>query len=881
MSKSLVEFKRFLTKSAPTLSEHEKKLANLILEGFDEIAAVGTSGGRRGKVLAKLIVEKGDATLPALEIVADEATANEGEVVRLTKVEVEHFRGFSEKHTFEFKKPYTFVYGPNGTGKSSLCEALEYGLLGSIHEADSKRIPVSDYIRNATSRKSSQPVLYGDTAKEKGVAVKADPRSFEFCFIEKNRIDGFARVAANTPAAQQARLAVLFGLEEFNGFATQFNESLDPYLDCVGKKGKDLADRAKGIAGHRAILEGLPVKAKAAETRGAALLVKHTDCKDLEEIKVALTGLEGNGGKQKANNTEIGRLQNLKTAADPGTDGILADAEGLLRLIKEKVESEEFLGQYKNQLSLRDLYGAILGNRERFGNECPACASELYRDGRLAVPVDPYGNAVEKLKQFDAALRAESRIKEIQGIINLGWWDLLSKIVKLPASAAAVGFVGALEVGSFSAEASDSKDAAGIETFLRAVPAKRELLQALKDATTTHNEKIEQSKATIKKLEDDNLAISEYLVEIVTISTLVTANAKSETDATQAIEKFKRENEELIKEAEAEKPEVARTLRYSIAYDSFRAKLLAYNAELPLALAADLDEKTLKFYNEINKNDHPSDSLKSLRLPTAAGEKIAIEFENGDRCDALQVLSEGHIRCLGLAILLAKITRDCLPFLIFDDVVNSIDDEHRGAIIDLILNPEEVGNRQLIVTTHGEDFVKRLENAVPMKKYKDTVTRIDFLVPFAAKTISVKLDSPRHYLTVAVKSYEEGRTRDSLSYVRKSFEEELNCLWKKIANKKLSAQISVGMRGPGDPDLMSLATGLHQFLDRKDVTVFKEAVPHLGEILGYGETHKIEWNYLNKGTHEEDRAEEFDAAVVRRMLETVMKLDEAIKAPQA
>lgn len=881
MSKSLVEFKRFLTKSAPTLSEHEKKLANLILEGFDEIAAVGTSGGRRGKVLAKLIVEKGDATLPALEIVADEATANEGEVVRLTKVEVEHFRGFSEKHTFEFKKPYTFVYGPNGTGKSSLCEALEYGLLGSIHEADSKRIPVSDYIRNATSRKSSQPVLYGDTAKEKGVAVKADPRSFEFCFIEKNRIDGFARVAANTPAAQQARLAVLFGLEEFNGFATQFNESLDPYLDCVGKKGKDLADRAKGIAGHRAILEGLPVKAKAAETRGAALLVKHTDCKDLEEIKVALTGLEGNGGKQKANNTEIGRLQNLKTAADPGTDGILADAEGLLRLIKEKVESEEFLGQYKNQLSLRDLYGAILGNRERFGNECPACASELYRDGRLAVPVDPYGNAVEKLKQFDAALRAESRIKEIQGIINLGWWDLLSKIVKLPASAAAVGFVGALEVGSFSAEASDSKDAAGIETFLRAVPAKRELLQALKDATTTHNEKIEQSKATIKKLEDDNLAISEYLVEIVTISTLVTANAKSETDATQAIEKFKRENEELIKEAEAEKPEVARNLRYSIAYDSFRAKLLAYNAELPLALAADLDEKTLKFYNEINKNDHPSDSLKSLRLPTAAGEKIAIEFENGDRCDALQVLSEGHIRCLGLAILLAKITRDCLPFLIFDDVVNSIDDEHRGAIIDLILNPEEVGNRQLIVTTHGEDFVKRLENAVPMKKYKDTVTRIDFLVPFAAKTISVKLDSPRHYLTVAVKSYEEGRTRDSLSYVRKSFEEELNCLWKKIANKKLSAQISVGMRGPGDPDLMSLATGLHQFLDRKDVTVFKEAVPHLGEILGYGETHKIEWNYLNKGTHEEDRAEEFDAAVVLRMLETVMKLDEAIKAPQA
>ncbi|MGE6146346.1 AAA family ATPase [Aeromonas media] len=881
MSKSLVEFKRFLVKSAPKLTENEKKLANLILGRFDEIAVVGAAGGRRGKALAKLIVDEGESASPVLDIAADEANANESEILRLTKVEVEHFRGFSEKHTFEFKTPYTFVFGPNGTGKSSLCEALEFGLLASIHEADSKRIPVTDYIRNATSRKSATPVLYGDTGKEKGIQVQADARSFEFCFIEKNRIDGFARVAANTPAAQQARLAALFGLEEFNSFATQFNENLDSYLDITGKKGKDLADRAKGIAGHKAFLEGLPEKTKAAETRDAALLTKYPGCKNIEEIKAILTGPEGNGGRQKANNTEIGHLQNLKTAADPGTDSILADANGLLRLIKEKAESEEFLKQYKEQLSLRDLYGAIMRNRERFENKCPACASDIYRDGQLAVPLDPYGNAEEKLKQFDAALWVEGRIKEVREALNLGWRDLLSKIARLPAFAAAIGFVSATEVSSFSTEASDAKSAIDIEIFLGTVPAKRELLQALKDATATHNAKFEQSKAAIKKLEDDNLAISKDLEEIVAISTLVAANSKSETEATQAIEKFNRENEELIREVEAEKPGIARNLGYSLAYASLRKKLLAYNAELPLALAVDLNEKTLKFYNEVNKNDHPSDRLKSLRLPTAAGEKIEIEFENGDRCDALQVLSEGHIRCLGLAILLAKITRDGLPFLIFDDVVNSIDDEHRGAIIDLILNPEEVGKRQLIVTTHGEDFVKRLENAVPMKKYKETVTRIDFLVPFAAKKIAVKLDSPRHYLTVATRSYEEGRIRDSLSYIRKAFEEELNRLWKKIANKKLSAQISIGMRGPGDPDLMSLATGLCQFLNRKDVTVFQEAVPHLDEMLGYSEKHKVEWSHLNKGTHEEDRAEEFDAVIVRRMLETVVKLDDAIEAPQA
>lgn len=881
MLKSYSEFKRFLIKSNASMSEYERKLANLMLSGFTEISASGSAGGRRGKVLARLIIEKGDTASSELSIETDVVSANENSIFRLDRMFVEHFRGFSEKQVFEFKNPYTFVYGPNGTGKSSLCEALEYGLLGSIHEAESKRIPVSDYIRNAISKKSKKPLIFGTTSKSKDVAITADPGNFEFCFIEKNRIDGFARVAANTPSAQQARLAALFGLEEFNTFATQFNESIDAYLDCIGKKGKELTDRAKGIAGHKAILEGLPAKAKDAETRGAALLAKYPECKSQAEIKIILVGADGNGGKQKANNTEIGRLQNMKPATDFGTDSILADAEKLLGFIKEKSAQEEFLHQYKDQLSLRDLYSAILSNRDKFENTCPACESDLYHNGKLAVPVDPYCHAEERLRQFDAALKAEERIKEIRNALNNGWQNLQAKVAKLTVVAAAVGFPKFTDIDIFCGQASEAKEKVSIEAFLKTVSDQSPLLGALKDAMVEFNVAVEKSKSAIKQLEADNLSIAKDLEEIVAMATLITANNKSELEARQAIEKFNQENETLIKEVEAEKPKVSRNFSYSFAYTSFRNRLLNYNAELPISLAVDLNEKTLKFYNDINKNDHPSDKLKSLTLPTSIGEKISIEYENGEKYDALQVLSEGHIRCLGLAILLAKITRDDLPFLIFDDVVNSIDDEHRGSIIDLILNPNEIGKRQLIITTHGEDFVKRLENAIPLSKYKDMVTRIDFLVPFAAKKITVKLDLPRHYLAVASKSYEEGRMRDSLSYVRKSFEELLNRLWKKISSKKLSAQISVGMRGPGSPDLMSLATGLHQFLGKNDVTIFQETLPCLAAILGQKDKNKVEWNYLNKGTHEEDQMEEFDATVVRQMLETLIKLDEAIDAPIA
>lgn len=48
------------------------------------------------------------------------------------------------------------------------------------------------------------------------------------------------------------------------------------------------------------------------------------------------------------------------------------------------------------------------------------------------------------------------------------------------------------------------------------------------------------------------------------------------------------------------------------------------------------------------------------------------------RYDALIVFSEGHIKCLGLAILLAKNIAQGCPVVIFDDVVNAIDDDRDG-----------------------------------------------------------------------------------------------------------------------------------------------------------------------------------------------------------
>ncbi len=79
-------------------------------------------------------------------------------------------------------------------------------------------------------------------------------------------------------------------------------------------------------------------------------------------------------------------------------------------------------------------------------------------------------------------------------------------------------------------------------------------------------------------------------------------------------------------------------------------------------------------YNAFNRRDFEGDLMEDIRLPLKSGDHITFSCvsEPQKYFDALHVLSEGHIRCLGLAILLAKNLQTDCPVLIFDDPVNAL-----------------------------------------------------------------------------------------------------------------------------------------------------------------------------------------------------------------
>ena len=233
------------------LTSYEIKLVNLITDNFDPIASVGTAAGKRALLLNDLINKNRDQLSISLPKIEDDKNENPNDIVRINSIEIENFRGFASKESFDLDKPKILVYGPNGSGKTSFCEALEYSLLGYLSEADAKRIDVKRYITNLHTGNSSEPIIKGTNSKGEIIEINANPDSYYFCLIEKNRIIDFARYSSKTQGQQENLLATLFGLDEFYSFINGFTENIAGRIPVESQKQKELDKKTLEIEGHK------------------------------------------------------------------------------------------------------------------------------------------------------------------------------------------------------------------------------------------------------------------------------------------------------------------------------------------------------------------------------------------------------------------------------------------------------------------------------------------------------------------------------------------------------------------------------------------------------------------------------------------------------
>lgn len=299
------EYLRFLqTLNTAAVPPEIRKLANLVLANLDGLAPLGTYQGQRIKRMVALAQAHWDTLSAVIQPLPEQVAEQTSSITQIKSLTVGPFRGFSRQEVFDLDSRLVLIYGPNGTGKSSFCEALEYGLLGNVAEAESKRFRNQrEYLKNVYVNRFVAPVITGLNDQGQELPIDSKEELYRFCFVEKNRIDSFSRIAAQAPAKQTELISTLFGLDSFNEFVRNFTTEIDArYIDLTGVKTTQLVQKRQSLAGYQQQLVTNNADLKTLDTEEHALANQYREGCSFSQMVIEI-----NGGVQ--NSGEIRRIE--------------------------------------------------------------------------------------------------------------------------------------------------------------------------------------------------------------------------------------------------------------------------------------------------------------------------------------------------------------------------------------------------------------------------------------------------------------------------------------------------------------------------------------------------------------------------------------------
>ncbi|MCU7871764.1 MAG: AAA family ATPase [Candidatus Thiodiazotropha sp. (ex Lucinoma borealis)] len=869
------EYQRFMqTLRGEGVSDRVRKVSNLILNHIDEIQPLTPHHGQRIKRIVELAQTQWVTLSTEIADAVDDPFENAATAARITSLQVGPFRGFSRSENFYLDNSLILIYGPNGTGKSSFCEALEYGLLGNIAEADSKRFRPQDYLVNAHTGLFQAPLIEAVDTDGKVAPVVANEATYRFCFVEKNRIDNFSRIAAQLPAKQTELISTLFGLDSFNEFVRNFSSEIDDrYIDLVGKNAQQLQQKSTGLAGAHQTIKDNNEALEALIAQEITLGNQYQEGMTFQQLIAALGGTE-NPGKIASLEAELQQPVSAKSEVT------LADLQAQRRYVEDNqpilVEKEQTLAQSAESLSFKRLYEAVVTLGTVNQDQCPACKTPIAQTTN-----DPFQLAPQELGKLQylsqlqverdqlaagisSAIQRAHQILQVatnklgtpeqpnplatfllqQGVVpNIGWWQSL-----------------------FVARAD------GFTTWQHLETQAQQLTQM--DATIDKSQQLRIQKQ----------ARLTHLRELDRQVTVLQTRRKSLVDglqkANQIIANFEKENKELIAAVEAEKALVAVNNEIAAGYSELVSQLERYRDILPRRLIADMGDTVTEMYNAVNRNDSPKDLLAGIELPLQQGQQIRIAFQGDPDTyyDALHVLSEGHIRCMGLAILMAKNLRENCPILIFDDPVNAIDEDHKDSIRRTLFEDSYFAAKQIILTCHGEEFFKDIQNLLGADRTAQSKS-LTFLPQLDENHIRVDFNcAPRNYILAAQEHIGRLEIREALGKARQGLEVLTKGKVWRYVNRYGDGNLSIKLRSANQPiELRNLTEQLKLKIAKDNFRhEYKDVIlAPIDKLLGpSGESR--EWRYLNKGTHDEEDRAEFDRATVTVIIEALSEIDTAI-----
>lgn len=871
MSSLRAEYHRFLAYlAAQPAHDDVRRMANLVMLNLQNLAEVGAQRRARSSRLAALALNN----LAVTDLHLHEAEQNahtDRTQVRLHRLEVGPFRGFMEPESFDLSHDITLVYGPNGSGKSSFFEALETTMLDSISEAEAKRFNHRSYCNNARVGSHVAPRLFGSLNGEAATQIQANEENYRFCFVEKNRLDDFGRIAARTPSDQRQLIATLFGVDQFSEFVRGFNATLDENLSISSSKALVLEGRRSQVAASQQTIDSYQQRQESLFKQEEALAERIHPGRTYQSCSDWILGTEDTQG-------QLAHLQGLLESPIPTiygctVKGLEEKRRQVYQLYAVSQTALQALSKRAGEVSYSNLYEAVLQLTEG-ATACPACGTQL--DNVAQNPFERAQIGLVQLAELKTLQRqsvvADDNLNESLRSLHSEMrciCDAAPQVCSPEFQAAQLPVLPQTNAGQWLQPWMDHDE--------RAWRALSQLASRIEEADIITREINEQRQA----LAQERVRLDGFKTEIESFRLMRSQAVTYFTQAQATVAQFESDNQQLIVEVGQEALTLDHNRRIKAAYDSYLPLLQTYLTALPAQLLQGLGESARDLYNSFNREDHPSAQIHALRLPLAENGKIEIEFvgQPGERFDALMILSEGHIRCLGLAILLAKNLAENCQIVVFDDVVNAIDDEHRDGIWRTFFESGLLDAKQVILTSHAEEFLNRIQQELGAQRAAQ-IRRYRFLPHQGEHHLRIDRDPPtKNHVLLAQASLQLEEKRDALRHSRAAIESLTDRAWTWFG-KRYDGRLELKLAGPRanwelNNKCIKLRSGLGKIQNQAEGV--QDILAGLNALLQVSGS-SIEWNYLNSGTHDSHRDYEFDRAAVNRIVDAALAMDRGLEA---
>lgn len=613
--------------------------------------------------------------------------------MKILKLHVEKFRGIVDLE-LDFNGKNAVVFGPNGVGKSAVVDAIDFLLLGDISRLKGEGtgdVSVAEHaahIGHEPAEAKVTAIIQSINGKiftvRRTVAQKDRVAMDQDCAAEFEEMVTYAKSTAHCLTRRELLRFILTA-------PTKRADQIQSILDIKDlKENHDIFYKLKRVTERTIKEETASLKRHTTELQSA--IGANKDSQLLENVNALRETLGGAALCSMADADFTSELLFSDTKETGEITGVIRLIDGLIEylptLIPELTAKQRDVSFVVEQIKKKDaalesadsvaLIKAGLKLLDGSGR-CPLCLHEWVNEDDLRKVLRERKEKSEVLstllEDFKTAITALADVftgykRKIASLpTQLKKWDtgcvaLLDSEVQVLAAFSEVEkcpFFGYLDLEAQIITYSSQRET---ETLIESLKTQTAKLIPLVDAQSRHKSNAWQSLNTAKEIH----------AKITALKAKLPAVQRAGEKAAYMLDTYDTVQSEILNE-----------------------------------MFASISERFTEFYKSMHGDDEGQFSAKLENEGTAVN--MSVDFHGQGRFPPMAFHSEGHQDSMGIALffaLMEKLTVSEFGLVVLDDVVMSVDIEHRKNFCKILTT--FFPDRQFIITTHDTVWAKNLVN---------------------------------------------------------------------------------------------------------------------------------------------------------------------------